>query len=485
MGSPTILKQATLGLSSIGAQPVMFGDWLAAFDPTLTYRPANGNLIVLIGQGNPGPTPFDGRLGTGWHGLDIKPPPPPGGTFNCSSNFYTFVIWKIWEDSDTVGEIAFISTANYSIFEITGYDPMNPIQQVLCSITAPVYSPVTTVPITPDSIGMLPIFCVANENNAAAPSGPTNWTGATLVGYSYAVFPDDTPSIFSTAIGSITTDTITPISAIATLDSNNQSGSNPSCQFESVVILIGPGSGGAQTPSGPDPINPQNGFPVGALVNMKKAQTSSFLLQVFRNGNWIDIPVRSATGSIKKASAGQMTAVINDNLGDLQRSHLYEGEKIRAYKGTLGSGSVRVWTGFVDAPTVTDNGLISRSVVMTDNVQELNTAILLDGHVFDNIDPMYVAASCIQHAIDTSQYIPTDDSGNPLTGATASFSNPSGNALCYFPDLHNLDGSFFTMAYYILIMLIKDKHYIFLQHIFNLQIGHSLQEPRFMILYLR
>ncbi len=181
-------------------------------------------------------------------------------------------------------------------------------------------------------------------------------------------------------------------------------------------------------------------------ITLKDTQTRTFLLQVYRNGQWVDIPVRSVTGRIDKGKAGQMTVVLEDKSDDKYRSHLYEGEKIRAYRGAIGIANVRTWTGFVDAPTTTDEGFISRSVVVTDNLQELNTAILLDGQVFDNYDPMYICASCVQAAIDTQQFIPTDDSGNALTGATTNFGLPTGNQICYFPELYNLDSSLFKLA---------------------------------------
>lgn len=186
--------------------------------------------------------------------------------------------------------------------------------------------------------------------------------------------------------------------------------------------------------------------PSFSSLTLKDNQTRTFCLQVYRNGNWVDVPIRTANGRIDKGKAGQLTVVIDDKENDQYRSHLYEGEKIRAYRGVIGIQSVRCWTGFVDAPTVTDEGQISRSVSITDNLQELNTAIFLDGFIFDNQDPMYVCASVIQYAIDTDQYIPSDDSGNPLTGATSGFGLPNGNPLCYFPELYNLDGSLFTLA---------------------------------------
>ncbi len=189
-----------------------------------------------------------------------------------------------------------------------------------------------------------------------------------------------------------------------------------------------------------------NATPVIPNPTLNNNQSRILLIQVFRNGNWVDIPVRSASARLDKAKAGQLTLILEGTTDDEYRAHLYEGEKIRAFRGLQGSPLTRSWTGFVDAPTSIDEGEISRSVIVTDNMQELNTSILVDGHVFDNLDPMYVCASVVQNAIDTGQYIPSNDTGTPLTGATTNFSSPTGNGLCYFPELFNLDGSLFNLA---------------------------------------
>lgn len=175
------------------------------------------------------------------------------------------------------------------------------------------------------------------------------------------------------------------------------------------------------------------------------AQTRTFELQVYRNGNWVDVPVQSAQGQINKNQAGQLSLVIPNNDSDSYRSRLYEGEKVRAYRGIIGQPSVRTWTGFVDAPTVTDSGGVSRTPVVTDYIKELNDSILLTGVVYDTVRPNQAAADVIQQAINTGQLVLTDDVGNPIS-TTASFSSPTGNNLCYFPDYVNPDGSFLTLA---------------------------------------
>lgn len=174
-------------------------------------------------------------------------------------------------------------------------------------------------------------------------------------------------------------------------------------------------------------------------------QIRTFTMQVYRSGNWVNIPVQSADGKIQKGQAGVLTANIKDNPKDAYRSQLYEGEKIRAYRGVVGNTQARCWTGYVDAPTVTDNQEVSRSFAVTDYVKELADAYLLQGMIFDNVDPMLACATVMQHALDTFQIVLTDDNNNALT-STAGYNSPSGNQICYFPTLYNPDGSDFVMA---------------------------------------
>jgi hypothetical protein len=444
MPTPNIVNAVTLGTGSVGGVNVSFGGWTAQFEQNIPHHtPAVGNLVILVGGRDFNQT-TGGTMGSGWNLISLNGLTPGSPTQGCSSYRYIWLMWKIWTNSDTVGETAmFPSTGanQYTIYDIAAgsFDPINPIPQTLIlgnshppfddgrTNTPPFGPSFTTCAITPNSIGMLPIF-VAQGTNSFSPAGPPTWmgAGATLDGYSFvANIGASTPLYLSTAHGAITTDITTPIVATFTADANNPQNSN----WDTIVLLVA---------SGPPPT------PV--TIPSNNVQTPTFTTQVYRNGNWIDIRTRSASARIDKGKAGQMTLVLDDNANDPQRSHLYEGEKVRAYRGVVGSTSTRSWTGFVDAPTITDEGPISRSVVVTDYLQELNTAILLDGHVFDNYDPMYVCASVIQNTIDTGQYVPTDDANNSLTGATTNFSTSSGNKICYFPELFNLNGSAFTLA---------------------------------------
>ena len=165
-------------------------------------------------------------------------------------------------------------------------------------------------------------------------------------------------------------------------------------------------------------------------------QIHTFSLQVYRNGVWIDIPVNSAKGSIGNSKAGTVDLVLPDRTDDRYRSRLYEGEKVRMYRGVVGSPSTRCWTGYVDNTTATDTAGISRTPQVMDYIKELNDATTLEGFVFDDLPYNLAAATIIQHAIDTGQFKPTDDFGTFLS-TTASYNSASGNSLCYFPDLND------------------------------------------------
>jgi hypothetical protein len=174
-------------------------------------------------------------------------------------------------------------------------------------------------------------------------------------------------------------------------------------------------------------------------------QTRTFTLQVFRSGNWVDIPVQSAQGSVQKNQAGSLQVVIPGDPTDPYRARLYEGEKCRAYRGVVGSSPVRCWTGFVDVPTATDSQDVIRNPVITDNMKDLNDAILLSGVVYDTLTPNYACADVINQAIVTGQLVLSDDAGDILT-STVGYNAPGGNGICYFPDSINFDGSLLALA---------------------------------------
>lgn len=183
-------------------------------------------------------------------------------------------------------------------------------------------------------------------------------------------------------------------------------------------------------------------MPTSPLDN---SQARTLLVQVYRNGNWVDIPVSSAKGSIGKSRAGKLTVTIPDKPDDSARSRLFEGEKIRAFRGVVGAALTRCWTGYVDVPNAIDNKGVGRSFDITDNIKELNDSIVLDPQVYDNVAPNKAIADLISRAISTGQFKPTDDNGTALT-SVANYNLVAGNPICFFPDLLNPDGTAFVLA---------------------------------------
>lgn len=167
-------------------------------------------------------------------------------------------------------------------------------------------------------------------------------------------------------------------------------------------------------------------------------------MQVRRNGNWITVPVESAQAQIGKGKAGQVNLVIGNDDTDPTRSQLYEGDRIRMFRGVLGAPPVRCWTGYVDTRGPTDSQGISRQIAVTDHIKELNDAILIDGVFYDNLTATAACADVIQRAI-TSQQLKIYDDNDNVQSTTASYSSPTGNNVCYFPDLLNDDGSMFYL----------------------------------------
>jgi|SRR5579872_971669 len=176
-----------------------------------------------------------------------------------------------------------------------------------------------------------------------------------------------------------------------------------------------------------------------------QALTHYVLVQVWRSGNWITLPITKVEGDQATHRSGTLTITIPDMPGDT-RSRLYEGERIRAYRGTKGGALTRCFTGFVDAPSPTIDGLngLSRSYVCTDNLKELVDAIMLDGVIYDNMKPNDAAIDVLNRAISKGQYVIYDDNGNQLN-STASYTQANGNGVVYFPDLVNDDGSVFVL----------------------------------------
>lgn len=188
------------------------------------------------------------------------------------------------------------------------------------------------------------------------------------------------------------------------------------------------------------------------------SQKRLFIAQVWRNNNWVTLKAEAVKGSVAKSKAGQVLLTISEDSTDATRSQLYEGDRIRMYRGVEGAPLQRCWTGFVDTRTPTKNtgtsvgggGGAQNSVAMnrqysvTDYIKELTDAIMLDGVVYDGWAPNAACVDLISRAISSSQFQPFDDNGNVISN-TASYSSPNGNPLLYFPNLTNDDGSTFNL----------------------------------------
>lgn len=179
-------------------------------------------------------------------------------------------------------------------------------------------------------------------------------------------------------------------------------------------------------------------------------QTRILQIQVWRNGQWINIPVSSAQAKIGRNKGGELNLEIPDNGITDPRSQLYEGERIRVFRGVVGAAPVRCWTGYVDirSPQMGSGSRNTlgryRQVTVTDNIKELIDAKFLAGVIYDGWAPNAAAADAVQRAINTGQFMVYDDLGNQLT-STASYNQVNGNGICYFPDLFNDDGSLYTL----------------------------------------
>lgn len=174
-------------------------------------------------------------------------------------------------------------------------------------------------------------------------------------------------------------------------------------------------------------------------------QTRLALLQVYRAGNWVEIPFESIKGTVGKGKAGKLDIAIPESKDDKYRAQIFEGERVRLYRGVLGAPLVRCFTGYCDMREPTDSPMgISRKITATDNFKELSDSILLSGALYDGVTPAVAATDIIRRCIDTQQFRPQDDAGNYLTDLSNP-NTPNGNPVCYFPDLHNDDGSLFVL----------------------------------------
>src|SRR5579872_2809529 len=209
----------------------------------------------------------------------------------------------------------------------------------------------------------------------------------------------------------------------------------------------------------------------------KPSTTRLFLCQVMRTdetgcvGAWRNVTISQAKGRFGLKKAGQYTIDVIDD-GSPQ-AVLYEGEKIRIYRGIQGAPLVRVFTGYIDQKAGTKtakDGRKVRTYTVTDYRKDLKDAITLRGQVFDGFDYGVVLSKLIIGAMDTNQLVWSDDNATvAVTDMLAPGSGSSYNAsevfitppiwgqyiydppvasstpVAYFPELLNDDGTPFLL----------------------------------------
>ena len=179
-------------------------------------------------------------------------------------------------------------------------------------------------------------------------------------------------------------------------------------------------------------------------LNSEPYQIQVLLAQVWRQGFWVSLPILNVQGALQIGSASTIT--LNMTPGDNDPDAiLYEGERIRIYRGILGSPLQRCFTGFVDACTATNSvaGTV-RSVVVSDHFKELKDAKLLQPRVYDNVEPNLAVADCINQALTTGQLKLFDDAGNALV-SDAFYDQANGNSILDAPQIFNDDGSVYSL----------------------------------------
>lgn len=166
--------------------------------------------------------------------------------------------------------------------------------------------------------------------------------------------------------------------------------------------------------------------------------------QVWRQGFWRNLPIQNATGTFQKGSAGTVQYTMSlDNLDP--QTILYEGERVRMYGGIYGAPMARRFTGFVDSVQTTDavTGTV-RQVTASDNIKELNDAIMLEPRVYDGLEPNAAVADAINQAMMSGQIKLYADDGTALLTIN-NYDQPNGNPILDAPRIFNDDLSTYLL----------------------------------------
>lgn len=169
-------------------------------------------------------------------------------------------------------------------------------------------------------------------------------------------------------------------------------------------------------------------------------------VQVMRGGSWLTVPVSSIKATRGKGTAGSMSLSIPEDPTDPARSQIYEGEPVRAFRGSIGSPLKRSWTGFADVRegTIDATSQVMRNVTVSDYIKELNDSIMLTGRIYDNLPPMQAIADLVQQAMDTQQFQPFNDDGS-IISSVGNYAS-GGSAIAHFPTIFNDDQSLYRLA---------------------------------------
>lgn len=166
--------------------------------------------------------------------------------------------------------------------------------------------------------------------------------------------------------------------------------------------------------------------------------------QVYRQGYWQNMPIQNATGTFQKGSAGSVAFVMSLDSTD-PNVILHEGERVRMYGGIYGAPMSRRFTGFVDSVQTVDSvqGTV-RTVTASDNIKELNDAVLLQPRVYDGLEPNVAVADAINQALTTGQLNLYNDAGQALLNIN-DYQDSNGNQILDAPRIFNDDLSTYML----------------------------------------
>lgn len=152
-------------------------DNIATSAPPQPAPPQVGNLVLILGSSNISSYTAPLVLAAGWNEL-VTNIDPQTGAHRCAPG--TIGFWKIWQAGDTMPEVVTASFAQvytafaYTLYEISGIDPINPIASVdpmADSNAAPFVSHVAGVVTNPGSLVLATAVIWDRSNGTGANLG--------------------------------------------------------------------------------------------------------------------------------------------------------------------------------------------------------------------------------------------------------------------------------------------------------------------------